>query len=306
MKKIIYSVLATGMLFVAGACVDDYTDSNPPHKLDAPTLRLAETGTSVSLKVDGSNPYQYGYRTYGAYSEPAIFEVTVLDAPGKIDAASVSFSIPEYGTATLDEASFNAIKGKETGTFKVIFTPNPNLPDEEDRTGNFVVTVTDSQLDDKGVSEPLSTTLTFPVVVVPCISRGIEGKYKVTAAEGNVDGGDAYTLTDLTDILEGDVEVTISANQPGRFTISDATGGVWPAFYEGRAAAVVQVDYCGGSFTGHPGSLTAGSDPGPFRTFTIDGEVGAGTITVTWSYVRDDAPTPADPAQGTYTLTKIN
>lgn len=300
-------LITAGLLFVFGACVDDYTDSNPPHKLDAPTLRLAETPTSATTTVAGTNKYQYSYASYASYAEPAVFEVSVIDAPGKIGSATVSFSVPDFGTATLDEASFNAVKGKETGTFKVIFTPNPDLPDAvNDRSGNFVVTVSDTQLNKDGESAPLTTTLTFPLTVTTCISTGIEGSYQVTASEGNIDGGSAYTLADITDALGADAMVTITQVQPGRFSVTDATGGAWPAFYSGRAAALVQVDYCGGTFAGHPGKLTAGTPPGPLRTFTIDGTVnGDGTIDVIWSYKRDDAATPANPAKGMYTLTKV-
>lgn len=306
MKNKISLVNLALLLFMLGACVDDYTDSNPAHKKDAPTLRLAETPTSSLVQIPGTNQYQYGYEAYVTYAQPSVFEVSIIDAPGKIGAATATFSIPDFGTASIDEASFNAVKGKETGTFKVIFTPNPDLEDESDRRGSFVVTVTDTQLDDKGQAEPLTTTLSFPVNVVACINTGIEGDYVVTASDGNIDGGDTYTLTDLTDILEHDVEVTITEVHPGRYTLSDATGGVWPAVYSGRAAAKVQVDYCGDYFAGHPGALTAGSGAGPLRTFTVDGELNDdGTITVTWSYVREDAPTPANPAKGVFTLTKV-
>ena len=43
------------------------------------------------------------------------------------------------------------------------------------------------------------------------------------------------------------------------------------------------------------------------RTFTITGVLNPdGTIDVTWSYVRNDGATPANPAKGTYTLTPVD
>jgi hypothetical protein len=316
MKKVIYSILMGGALFLAGACVDDYTDSNPPRKKDAPTLRLAETSTGLVAQVPGSNNYQYGYKGVAIYGQQAVFEVSVIDAPGIINSATVSFSIPDFGSAALDEASFNAVKGKETGTFRIIFTPNPNVPDAGDRTGNIVVTVSDAQLNDKGASAPLTTTLTFPLTVGACNKTGLAGTYEVTAASGNFDriapysyandGGPYDLQTILEDREEEHLYVTITEVRPGRYTIDELTAGIWSTYYTGRANPALDVDFCGDEISGNFGSTTAGAGTSAQRTFTINGIVnGDGTIDIEWSYTRDVGAPPEVYAQGSYTLTKV-
>jgi hypothetical protein len=200
------------------------------------------------------------------------------------------------------------LKGKEKGEFRFTFTPNAALPDQSDRVLNIVVTVTDGQLNDIGESNAKTTTLTLPTNLVKCISQELEeGLYKVTEANGNIDGGAAYTLDDLkADGGVNEIVVSISKERPGLYTINEVTGGCWPVYYAGRANPELGVDFCSATIGGHEGSVTVGSAPGPLRKFTIDGiRNGDNTIDITWSYERVDAATPANPAKGTYTLTKL-
>jgi hypothetical protein len=303
MKKIFLPLLA---LLVASACVDDYTDANPRRLLDAPTLRISGSGNTQKVMSIPLNRFQNGYLAYAPYGTTASFTVSVIDAPGKIGSITVTPSVPEFGTVTLDESSVSAIQGQEQGEFTFTFTPNPELPDLSDRALNLVVSVSDAQVSDDGEASAKTTTLTLPVNVVACISESLQaGVYRVTSASGNLDGGTPYTLEDLEADSGGPIEVTITNQFPGRYTIDEVTGGVWPTYYGGRANPALSVDVCDNSIEGHPGEVTAGSPPGPLRTFVIDGTVnGDGTVTITWSYFREDAPTPALPAQGTYTLTK--
>lgn len=288
------------ILGLLASCVDDYTDANPPRKLDAPTLRLSATG-DVKLATVPVNAYQYTYEAYVTYS-PVEFTVSIIDAPGKIGSVSVTNSVPGFGDVTINEASVNAIKGATTGSFKFTFTPNPELEDESDRSVNLTVVVTDSQLDEKGEAAPKSTTMVIPTKMQACVSEGIAGVYQVTAADFNFDGGALGTLDDLETDNEGPIFVELTQDLPGRFSIDEVTGGVWPVYYPGRANPVVEIDYCDPDLAGHPGGLTVGG----LRTFAVEGMVnGDGTIEISWSYVRVDGNTPANPAKGTYTLTPV-
>jgi len=304
------SYLIILLLFLSvTSCVDDYTDANPPAKLDAPTLRISASGSNQKIETVPVNAYQSTYVAYQTYDGPVEYTVSVIDAPGKVGAVSVEGSVPDFGTVTLDDASVNALIGQEVGSFKFTYTPNPSLTDGADRALNLVINVSDSQLSQDGESSPKTTTLTLPTTLAKCIDEQLEeGLYVVTEASGNLDGGVPYTLDDLkTDAGVDEILVEVTVDRPGLYTVDEVTGGVWPVYYTGRANPALKVDFCGTTLSGHAGELTAGTAPGPLRTFTIDGVVnGDGTIDITWSYERTDgAATPADPAKGTYTITKL-
>ncbi len=304
MNKILVYILGVMLL---GACVDDYTDANPPHQLDAPTLRISSSVSGQKIETIPANAYQNTYRAYTEYGTPVEFTVSVIDAPGRVASVSVVPSVAEYGTVTLNDATVSSITGQEKGEFKFTFTPNPALPDVSDRAMNLVVTVADGQLDQVGESLPKTTILTVPTTLVACVSEGIEeGTWMVTQATANEDGGLAITLDSLQKYGGDQILVEITAERPGLYTIDEATGGVWPIYYAGRISPIVQVDLCGNTIVGHDGTLSFGEAPNPVRAFTVDGTLnGDGTITITWSYERVGAATPADPAKGTYTLTKL-
>lgn len=294
------------MAVVVVSCVDDYNDANPKPRLDAPTIRINASGANQKILTLPVNRFQTTNLAYISYSGATEFTVTVVDAPGKVGVVSVTPSVPDFGTITLNESTVATLQGKEQGEFKFTYTPNPGLPDASDRPLNLVIAVTDSQSDDEGGANPKTTTLTLPTTIVACLSEGVEeGTYQVTAATGNLDGGVAYTLADLEADAGGEIFVEINKAFPGRYTINEVTGGVWPTYYAGRAAPILELDLCGTTIQGHEGAVTAGSPPGPLRTFDIDGALnGDGTVTITWSYFREDGPTPVDPAKGTFTLTK--
>ncbi len=133
-----------------------------------------------------------------------------------------------------------------------------------------------------------------------------EGNYLVTAASGNLDGGDPYELPDLVAFGGKNIIVAISQDRPGVYTMNEVTAGIWPLFYSGRANPELKVDVCGNTITGREGYSTAGAGTVAARTFTLNGTVNDdSTIDMSWSYVRDDGTTPVDPAQGSYTLTLI-
>lgn len=287
-----------------GGCVDDYSDANPALRLDAPYLRITTpAGANNVLVTNAINAFQSEAEVFLTYEEPLVVTVTVVDAPGKIGDISVTSSIPEYGTVVLDEASVNAVKGRESGDFTFIFTPNPELEDESDRGFNIEVKVSDNQLDKNGSSSPKTTTLTVPVTLGKCVSQSIStGFYLVTEVTAFEDGGDDITVESIQDNLGGRPVVEIKQVRPGLYSISDVTGGVWPAYYPTRAQPTVQVDLCGNTITGQEGGVTVAP-----RTYTVDGTANEdGTVTIEWSYVRDDGLTPEDPAHGTFTMTPIS
>lgn len=297
-----------GVLTLVTGCVDDYTDANPPGKLDAPTMRISAVGSNQKIVRVPTNPYQSDYVAYAQYGGSVEFTVSVIDAPGKVSTVSVVPSVPDFGTVTLDNSTVTSIAGQERGDFKFIFTPNPTLPDQTDRSLNLDINVSDSQLNPNGEPGPKTTKLTVATNLVACLGEQLEeGTYVVTAAEGNLDGGAAYTLDDLK--VDGELDeitVTVSLDRPGLYTIDEVSGGVWPVYYSGRANPELKIDLCGTTIQGHEGDVTAGSEPGPLRKFTIDGTLNPdGTVNIIWSYERTDAASPANPAKGTYTLTKM-
>lgn len=293
---------------VLGACVDDYTEFNPPRRLDAPVLRVNSTASGQVIVVTPVDRFSNANTAYVEYGTPVEFTISVIKAPGKFSSVTVVPSIPEFGTVTVDNTSVAALVGKDIGQFKFTFTPNPNLPNEADRSLNLVVTVTDSQLDEDGQPNPKTTTLTLPTNIVSCVSQGVPaGVYQVTAASGNLDGGAAYTLDDIEADAGADIFVTVTKVKPGRYTLNEVTGGIWPTYYGGRANPALRVDLCGADIVGHAGEVTAGAGTAAARTFTLSGEYNDdGTIDITWSYVRNDGATPANPAKGTYTLTPVD
>jgi hypothetical protein len=303
-----YLLVILLLILSVTSCVDDYTDANPPARLDAPTLRVSASGSNQRLFTVPVNAYQNTFLVYQQYDGSVEYTVSVIDAPGKVGAVSVEASVPDFGTVTLDDASVAALVGQEAGSFKFTFTPS-SPPDLTDRTLNLVIEVTDSQVTQDGESAPKTTTLTLPATLVSCLDEQLEeGLYAVTEASGNLDGGVAFTLDDLK--ADGGVDeilVEVSMDRPGLYTIDEVSGGVWPVYYAGRANPALKVDLCGTTITGHEGDLTAGELPGPLRTFTIDGTLnGDGTVDITWSYERTDgAATPVDPAKGTYTIAKV-
>jgi len=298
-----YMLLTLTILSMA-SCVDDYTDYNPPHALDAPVLRVSATGSNQTLLTVPINQYQNTYHAYVGLNAPVEFIVSVIDAPGKVNEVTVEPSVPEFGTVTLNDASVAALKGKEQGEFRFVYTPNPDLEAGDDRPLNLVVTVSDSQAD----KDAQASVLTISTIIgSPCFSEQLQsGNYLVTQASGNIDGGTAYTLPAMEDSLSSRIVVSIEEERPGIYTIDEVTGGVWPAFYTGRANPKLQVDVCGNTITSREGYATAGAGTSAARTFTINGTVNNDdTIDITWSYTRDDGATPEDPAKGTYTLTLI-
>lgn len=306
MKNIIY-ILTSAVAVTLFSCVDDYTDANPAPRLDAPFLRFSTpaSGGNHVVVTTPINAFQSESGIVMTYDDPLVVTVSVVDAPGKIGNVTVTSSIPEYGTVTVDETSVAGIQGAQSGDFTFTFTPNPDLVGQIDRSFNIDVSVSDTQVNKNGSPSPKTTTLTIPVTLGKCLSDDMApGYYIVTEVEAFEDGGTEITLDMIEEILGERAVVEFTMERPGRYAMSDATGGVWPTYYSGRAPAEIKIDLCGRTISGGEGETTIGP---PDRTFTIDGEVHEdGTVTIEWSYVRDDGATPDDPAHGTFTLAPLS
>jgi len=134
--RYLYFILMLAIVFTS--CVDDYTDSNPPAKLDAPFVRLSATGDeNVTVDALALNKYT----AFVNYGDPVEFTVTVVSAPGKIGAIDVTSSIEEFGTVAIDEASVAALQGKTSGDFKFTFIPSTDLVGTGDRLLNLTISV---------------------------------------------------------------------------------------------------------------------------------------------------------------------
>jgi len=297
-KQYKFLLMASTVLWMM-SCVDDYTDYNPPHALDAPALSVSTSGSNQAFVTVPVNQYQNTYQAYVGLNTPVEFIVSVIDAPGKVGDVSVEPSVPEFGTVTINDASVAALKGKEQGEFRFVYTPNPDLEEGDDRPLNLVVTVSDSQ----SGKDAQATVLTIPTIIgSPCFSEQLQpGNYLVTEASGNIDGGQAYTLPGMEESLGSRIVVSIAEERPGVYTIDEVTGGVWPAYYADQGSSEIQVNVCDNNITARDGAASVDGN-----TFTINGTVNEdGTVTIEWSYVRDDGTTPGDPAKGSYTLTLI-
>jgi hypothetical protein len=181
MKQILIILAALGLLAVG--CVDDYQDANPESGLDSPWFYL-------STQVDTIN--QQGTITVA---------VGVVDAPGKIDAVTATLSDEDAGTVAVE--GFDAVKGSETGTFNLVYTPAAS-GFEGDVT--MTVTVTDAQGEDLQKTHQDAIDL---FVIYVCDGVDLAGDYagQVTTTAGGLQAegsatltadGDSYKLADLT------------------------------------------------------------------------------------------------------------
>jgi len=308
MKRRIFYI--AGVALAMGACtLPDVKTINPPALLDAPAFNITPTPSTTNGMAGGKTGYNGNTIgiSYLAYGSSTDFAIDVVDAPGKVSDVTSSISVPEYGTVAVDASSLASLKGQTTGSTKVTVVAEAD-PDGKglDRSCNLVFNVSDSQKDTESAGNPKTASITWPSVLVRCAWDGLPvGDYQVTAASGNFDGGTAYDLSTIETDNGGPIYVTIAMTRPGLYTMNEVTGGIWPIYYSTRANPALSVDGCPTQIYGHVGSVTTGAGTTSTRVFTLNGTVNNdGTITMTWSYTRTQG-TPASPAQGTYTLTKI-
>lgn len=299
MKKKLFYILIC-FLGLASCSLPDYKDINPKPLKDSPAYNVTPAGSSQSTLLG---------TTYLLYGQSADFNIDVTDAPGKIADVSGVLSVPSYGTATTESSSLGALKGAEKGSTKITLKAMDTPVDGLDRSFNFDISVSDGQLDEKGLPAGKITKVTRKVVLTgPCLTSSIvAGTYKVTSATGILDFGTPYTLASLEAAKGGSITVVVSLTRPGLYSFNEITGGIWPLYYSGRANPALSIDLCGTTISGNAKLTTTGAGTTAQRKFTINGALnGDGTITITWSYVRQTGgSTPVPAANGTYTLTKI-
>jgi hypothetical protein len=127
MKNHMKNILILFIALIVFSCVDDYTDYNGQHLLDAPVLRVSESGEDQSIVLNAVNQYQSTPEAFLRYGAVGNFTVNVIKSPGMVSSVSVTPSVPEFGTITIDESSVLALQGKESGEFKFTYTPNPRI-----------------------------------------------------------------------------------------------------------------------------------------------------------------------------------
>jgi hypothetical protein len=175
-----YAYLLFVSLFLLGACAEEYEFYNPEPALDAPYFILSASDTAL-LNTGTS-----------------ILTVNVVDAPGGIDSVVISVE-EDFGSATVDQASFDAVKGQEKASFQVNYTP-PNNEGDVDIT----VRLFDGQAADN--QKFYEATITLEVTFA-CEGVDLSGTYNAENCGG---GTNTPTVT----------------GGSGTFTISDFTGGL--------------------------------------------------------------------------------
>lgn len=297
--KILFRIVAVYSLFICASCVDDYTAANPKGRKDGPAIYVYNPDNAVtSTRNDGS------VITYVTKGEDALFEVTVVDAPGIIDSANTYLSdtvgIARVGT------NFDALVGKETGTFTVAYTPEPNDPAStfDDRVVSLNVTVTDAQ----GKTTQPSTKSVQAIACVPDFD--LTGYWRAVASgvtseafvDESVDAGGNYS--NLSSLIRFQIRTTggnatvgtnASRENAGVVFLPDASFGVYGK--QGFAAPSGRLTVCGNSISSYQGLNSGGTAFASQGGHAITGTLNAnGTITLNWTNTYGDT--------GTVTLTR--
>ncbi|UII27080.1 hypothetical protein LVD15_01255 [Fulvivirga maritima] len=275
MKNIIY-ILSLTLLLIS--CVDDYTDANPPLRLDGPAPFISYVGDEIIATDTDDDTY-----TFVPNGGTARIEVRVVDSPGLIDSVSVAFSniqIPtNWGSYSVE--GLEAVRGQSTGSFVVVYhapTLDENsaflIAEEE-----IVITVYDAQEEPK--SADISTVPTLKTqfsIGSDCFSsENLIGFYSTIS-----NGYDAINDENYSN-LEDTVEVYIlpnGINSPGYYRLSDGSFGLYPS--RESANNFINFDVCGTQI------LDADEEFADSFSGTINAD---GTITVNWENDAGDTGT---------------
>lgn len=266
-----------GLVFILTGCVDDFQDANPPYPLDAPGAFISTIGSEVVSTDTDDDTF-----TYVPNGGTSIIEIIVVDAPGLIDSVTVTLSNiqrPEdWGSIAIE--GFDQIRGKETGTFTIVYTA-PLLDAlslfdfaEED----IVVTVFDAQDTPKSVDlgiDPFKTQLSQGS---DCFANiDLVGFYTTVSS-----GFDAVNSENYTD-LEAEVEIYMlksHRNNPGWLRLSDGSFGLYGL--QGFSNNFINFEVCGNEVVAANEEF---AEPDGSYTGTITAE---GVITITWSTSADN------------------
>ena len=225
MKKLIYFVFLAGFIIIIYSCVDNYQDANPPKLKDAPAV--ASISVENDIIIDGTSTK---------------ITIKVVDAPAGID--SVGYSIldehdQKSGTLTFD--NLNTLRGQSTGQIIATYTAEKNKA----VIVSISFTIYDKQYRNGEVVRKSSIPQSVQIEVV-CPSD-LAGTYStVTSGTSTDPGANTNPVTDIhSEVILKTTEI------PGEYEISDASAGIYDAWYlgvyygESQALPGILKDACG-------------------------------------------------------------
>ncbi len=265
MKNLNYITIFTGLILLLYSCVEDYQDANPPRLKDSPAVSSVTANDEVI--TDGSSTK---------------INIDVVDAPAGID--SVGYIITDengdsVGMVTLD--NFNSVKGQTKGQILATYTADKNMAS----TVTITFTVYDKQYSEGKIVRKSSVPQSVEIEVV-CPSD-LAGTYSTVVSGTSTDPGAATNpVTDLPS------EVSLkSTGKIGEYIISDASAGIYDAWYLGIYYAdpgmvtATLIDACGNiSIAGFNDDPLGGGDD----VISSSGIVSNGVITFTVTNVYGD------------------
>jgi hypothetical protein len=297
--KMIYKLIILMIVATFVSCeVDDYSDANPKPLKDGPEIHVANPATLVvsSTRSDGS------VITYVTKGQDANFEVNVVDSPGLIDSVSAFLSDT---VGLVNVTGFDALKGSETGTFNMVYTPEPDGPGTfDDNIVNLSVTVTDAQDPAKTTQPTVRRVKAIACVPTIDLSGFWQATSSGTSAKAWTDGSVAIggNFTGLNKIVRLSIRTTggnatvgtnVTTENAGVLFIDDASFGLW-AKQAFATPAVGRFTFCGNTLTGYSALNAAGTafavapQGTPVYTGTINND---GSITINWSNTFGDVAT---------------
>jgi hypothetical protein len=190
MKRSSYIYFAL-LAFAIASCVDDYEDSNPPLRLDAPYAYVA------SSKAPGPD----GIPLIGG--EEVNFEVNIVDAPGVL--STINFIFSKGGEVV--SHTFDQIAGQTSGTFDVLV----RAPYDLNGSTTFTIEITDAQADAK----------------VLTISRVLDVSYLHEGPDFTVEIEDPDSLAFEGDVINVTVTVNdVPSGAIGNIAVAGSAGAV--------------------------------------------------------------------------------
>jgi hypothetical protein len=194
-------------IFAIHSCVQDYKDANPPRLKDSPAV--ASVTIQDDLIFDGSSTK---------------ITINVVDAPAGIDSVGYN-AIDENGDPVGDMTfdNLSSLIGQTKGEIIATYTSEAGKA----ALVTITVIVYDKQMSEGEVvrksSEPQSV-----VVEIVCASD-LAGVYTTSTSGSSTDGG-----ANMNPVENLPSEVTLEATEvPGQYTISDASAGIYDAWYLG-------------------------------------------------------------------------
>jgi hypothetical protein len=207
MKRLSQKIILLFSLAVIYSCVEKYQDANPPHLMDSPAVYSVDA--TSDLITDGSSTK---------------ITINVVDAPAGID--SVGYAIADengdpVGSVSIDNLS--SVLGQTKGQIEATYTSMENTA----AMVTITFTVFDKQFSEGEVVRKSSVPQSVEIEVV-CESN-LAGTYTSVVSGTSTDpGANVNPVSDLAS------EVTLkSAGKIGEYVISDASAGIYDAWYLG-------------------------------------------------------------------------